>query len=135
MTAPAWTATIRLAASDVLNENDRRHWTRKSPLVRTIRQIAHQTAVVTRAPHLQRARLAVTLAYPDRKRRDRHNYTPTIKPIVDGLIDAGVLPDDDDTHLEGPVLKVADETTTRRMGQRVYEFHLALYPLPERTAS
>lgn len=135
MTDPAWTATIRLAASDVLNENDRRHWARKSPHVRAIRQVAHQTAVVTRAPHLQRARLVVTLAYPDRKRRDRHNYTPTIKPIIDGLIDAGVLPDDDDTHLDGPVLKVADEVTTRRMGQRVYEFHLALYPLPGRTAS
>jgi len=28
------------------------------------------------------------------RRRDPHNYMPTVKAIIDGLVDAGVWPDD-----------------------------------------
>jgi crossover junction endodeoxyribonuclease RusA len=30
----------------------------------------------------------------DQRRRDPHNLVPTVKPIVDGLVDAGLVPDD-----------------------------------------
>lgn len=36
----------------------------------------------------------VTLPVADSRRRDPHNYYPTIKAIVDGLVDAGLWPDD-----------------------------------------
>lgn len=36
-------------------------------------------------------------------RIDPANAYPTVKPIIDGMTDAGVWVDDDDAHLDGPV--------------------------------
>lgn len=36
------------------------------------------------------------------RRRDVANYYPTVKACLDGVVDAGVLPDDDDLHVIGP---------------------------------
>ena len=124
---PTWQAVIRLAASDVLNLNDRNHWSKAASKRRTIRQLAEQTARFSRAPRLERARLVVEIAFPDRRRRDPHNWMATVKPIVDGLVDAGVLPDDDAKHLLGPDLRRHPEVTKKRLAQPVYEFHLFLY--------
>lgn len=30
----------------------------------------------------------------DRRRRDPHNFAPTLKHVIDGLVDAGLWPDD-----------------------------------------
>ena len=103
---PAWEAVIRLAASDVLNLNDREHWRLKANKSKYIRQLAEQIARASRAPHLKRALLTVEIAFPDRKRRDPHNWMATVKPIVDGLVKAGVLPDDDAAHLDGPDMRL-----------------------------
>ena len=125
--APVWEAVIRLAASDVLNLNDRNHWSKAASKRRTIRQLAEQTAKFSHAPSLERARLVVEIAFPDRRRRDPHNYMATVKPIIDGLADAGILPDDDAKHLLGPDLRRRPEVTKKRLAQPVYEFHLSLY--------
>ena len=124
---PVWEAVIRLAASDVLNLNDREHWRLRANKSKYIRQLAEQIARASRAPHLKRALLTVEIAFPDRKRRDSHNWMATVKPIVDGLVDAGVLPDDDAKHLFGPDLRRHPEVTKKRLAQPVYEFHLSLY--------
>lgn len=53
-----------------------------------------------------RARIVLTFRFPDLRRRDVSNLYPYVaKPIVDGLVDARVLPDDDDRHLVGPDLR------------------------------
>ena len=124
---PTWQAVIRLAASDVLNLNDREHWRLRANKSKYIRQLAEQIARASRAPHLKRALLTVEIAFPDRKRRDSHNWMATVKPIVDGLVDASVLPDDDAKHLLGPDLRRHPEVTKKRLAQPVYEFHLSLY--------
>ena len=54
------------------------------------------------------AHCVATLTWRDRRRRDAHNIMPTIKACVDGVVAAGLLPDDDDTHLTGPDLRVAE---------------------------
>lgn len=38
--------------------------------------------------------VSVALPVKDKRRRDPHNYFATVKPIVDGLVDAGLWPDD-----------------------------------------
>lgn len=124
---PTWQAVIRLAASDVLNLNDREHWQLKANKSKHIRQLAKQIARASRAPHLKRALLTVEIAFPDRKRRDPHNWMATVKPIVDGLVKAGVLPDDDAEHLLGPDLRRHPEVTKKSLAQPIYEFHLSLY--------
>jgi hypothetical protein len=51
----------------------------------------------------RRARITITYRFPDLRRRETANlYTYVAKPIVDGLVDARVIPDDDDLHCIGP---------------------------------
>ncbi len=124
-----WTADIRLAAGDVLTSNQRLHYYARSSRVRSIREVAAATARLTRAPHLTRARITITIAFPDRRRRDTHNLMPTAKAIVDGLVDAGLLPDDDHRHLVGPHLEAADDLSPKKFGRRTFTFRIAVTDL------
>ena len=36
---------------------------------------------------------------------------PTLKPIVDGLVDYGLIPDDHNTHLLGPIIEPGEKRT------------------------
>jgi hypothetical protein len=48
-------------------------------------------------------RMVMTFRFPDLRRRDSHNlYGYVIKPLVDGMVDARLLPDDSDRYLIGP---------------------------------
>nr|WP_303769103.1 hypothetical protein [Schaalia odontolytica] len=67
------------------------------------------------------------MAYPDRRRRDRHNLAPTIKAMLDGLIDAGLLPDDADRYLDGPYTVIADRFAMKRLGVPMYEVRVLVY--------
>ena len=40
------------------------------------------------------SRVTVAVAYPTAARADPDNAAPTVKAIIDGLVDAGVWPDD-----------------------------------------
>ena len=42
---------------------------------------------------------------PRRGRYDPNNLWPTIKACVDGLVDAGLIADDDHTHVIGPDMR------------------------------
>ena len=66
-------------------------------------------------------------ATPDRRRRDRHNLAPTVKAMMDGLIDAGLLPDDADRYLDGPHTLIADRTTEKILGRPMYEVRIHAY--------
>lgn len=97
--------TVKRAA--LLTANERLHWRTRAAKTKALR---HLSRLLHRGVEpMQRARLDVTIAYPDRRRRDRHNLWPTVKACVDGAVDAGVLPDDDDAHLDGPHLETAAE--------------------------
>ncbi|MGB3483991.1 MAG: hypothetical protein WBB07_17465 [Mycobacterium sp.] len=83
-----------------LSSNQRLHWAKKACITREIRQAA---ALLSRnAPRAER--LVITLHYRprDRRRRDRGNLYPTVKALVDGIVDAGVVPDDDTEHVSTP---------------------------------
>lgn len=68
--------------------------------IRTIRRASMLHARAAGVPRLQHAK--VTLEYQPRatRRSDSLNIAPTLKAAVDGLVDLGVLPDDDDAHCE-----------------------------------
>lgn len=64
----------------------------------------------------QRVRIVVTVRFPDLRRRDVSNLYPYVaKPIVDGLVDARVIPDDDDLHVVGPDLRRDPERGPHRV--------------------
>lgn len=82
----------------LLSMNDRMHWTKKARATKAWREAAHFGALES----LGRARrmfgvpalVTVTLPVRDARPRDPHNLFATVKPIVDGLTDAGLWPDD-----------------------------------------
>jgi hypothetical protein len=52
------------------------------------------------------AHITLYIRFPDRRRHDIGNLYPYVaKPIIDGLVDARLIPDDDDTHLVGPDMR------------------------------
>ena len=83
-----------------LTANQRMHWAKKASVTREVRQTTRVLA--HGAPRADR--LVVTLHYRPRQRRvrDRHNLWPTVKACVDGLVDAGIVPNDDSEHLSAP---------------------------------
>lgn len=119
-----------LNPGDVLpTANGREHWRRRAKLTRFWREYAHIRARselnLGRWQPVERAHITITIDWPDQRRRDPANWAPTAKAIVDGLVDAGVLPDDDHRHVTGPDLR-------RGHGPRAIHVHLT--PLPTATA-
>ena len=101
------TTTIRFRPpARLLSMNDRHHWSVRARLARDWRLAAQVAARNARnsgqlAHAVQRVDLrlppsviSIVLPVRDSRRRDPHNYFSTVKPIVDGLVDAGLWPDD-----------------------------------------
>lgn len=122
-TGPVWEADLRLATSEVLTRG-----CEGGPAWRSIREVVASTARLTRAPHLRRARIDIEIAFPGR-RRDTRRLMPTARAIVAGLVDAGVVPDDDRRHLTGPLLEAADDPSPRAWGRRTFTFRIAVTDL------
>lgn len=98
-----WTVTIPAPAA-WLSANQR-HKRRPDVIIRAWRDAGLVHARRVHLPKLQRAHVLAHLCFPTKVRRDVHNYYPTIKPMVDGLVDYGLLPDDSDDYLTGPDLR------------------------------
>lgn len=82
------------------NDQRRWHWSRVSR-AKTAAQFAVWAAVRARprVPPLDRVRLHVTWYVPDRRRRDPDGLGPFLKSAADALVEAGVIVDDDSTHV------------------------------------
>ena len=87
-----------------LNSNDRRHRHAQAKLVKTWRK-AGTDAVAGMAPITERVHMTATIHKARDGRWDPNNLWPTVKAIVDGIVDAGVLADDDHKHLIGPDMR------------------------------
>jgi crossover junction endodeoxyribonuclease RusA len=77
-----------------LSMNQRRHWAPKARDVATCRSWAAWAARAARIPSLTHTTVELVWYVPDKRRRDEDNATETLKPLCDGLVDAGVVPDD-----------------------------------------
>jgi crossover junction endodeoxyribonuclease RusA len=80
-------------ATPPLTENQRwSHWARKAEVVRDTRLTGKLLVRGLTAP----GRIEVTLVWVvnTKARRDEDNLVPTLKALCDGIVDAGVVPDD-----------------------------------------
>lgn len=68
-----------------------------------LRELSGWLARGARIPKLECGTVALVWYVTDARRRDPHNFTLTLKPLVDGLVDAGVFPDDDYLHVKTDV--------------------------------
>lgn len=87
--------TVRLPyRTPPLSLNSRQHWAAKARVTRQVRQ---DVLVLLRAARVPACgRVVVQLGYTprDRRRRDTDNLVATLKAVADGVVDAGVVPDD-----------------------------------------
>ena len=93
-----------------LTSNQRPHWSTRARITAEWRALAATQARSARIPPLDRALIVVHWIPATRHRHDPCNAYPMIKASVDGIVDAGVLPDDDAAHLDGPDMRLGPVT-------------------------
>ena len=129
---------LPLTRSKLITANDKPHWAVRARLTKQLRQwgylLGREGEGIARFG-LTHARVEVEFAYPDRRRRDRSNLAPTVKALMDGLIDAGLLPDDSDRFLDGPHTIIADHLAGKRLNIPMYEVRIRVYADTEKKES
>nr|DAI86618.1 MAG TPA: Endodeoxyribonuclease RusA [Caudoviricetes sp.] len=81
-------------AKPPLSLNDREHWAPRAKKQKAVREASALLARQAGIPRLGTAKVRLVWLVSDRRRRDRENITATLKPAIDGLVDAGVVEDD-----------------------------------------
>ena len=71
-----------------------KHWSAPARWTRTLRGGAHLLALQAKIPELDACTVTLLWLPPERRPRDEDNMYPTMKALADGLVDAGVVPDD-----------------------------------------
>lgn len=98
-----------------LSLNDRKHWAVKMKDVKEWRDAAHVLARHFKVPPCRRIVVELHLYPKGERRRDPDNLVASLKPLIDGLVDAGVVADDTEAFVQRsfPVIHPATGQTTR----------------------
>lgn len=94
-----------------LNQNQRLHWAVKGKLTKDIKLTTFIIAQSMRLPKgVDFASIELVYYPPGRKPRDEDNLSPTLKACADGIVQYGLVPDDNSEHVKswctiGPVVK------------------------------
>lgn len=94
-----------------LTLNSRMHWSRKSKITKTLRHEAATRARFQRIPQSTKIRVQLHYQPSQKRRRDEMNIVATQKPLVDGLVDAGVVPDDTPEYVSELTPRIHDPKT------------------------
>lgn len=97
---------------DWMNSNDRRHRMAQANLTKAWRA-AGKAACVGLVPVSGKVHMTATIHKDRDGRWDPNNLWPTVKAIVDGMVEAGVLVDDDHKHLIGPDMRRGEKGAPR----------------------
>lgn len=77
------------------------HYQKRAKVVKETRERWFYLAKEARVPRLKKIKVAVVPLAKDRRwKPDVAACYPAVKAAIDGLVDAGVIPDDNPTHLE-----------------------------------
>lgn len=98
-----------------LTPNQRLHYAQKAALTAQIRRAATQCARAAKIPPAGRSAVTTVWFPPDKRRRDANSLVLTAKAAIDGLVDAGVWPDDDPAHVASETYRIGpvDRTDPR----------------------
>lgn len=102
--ASGWLEIRIPAPAEWLNSNDRRHRMADAKITKAWR-LATSLACRNIGPLNWPVEITAHIWKPRNNRYDPGNLYPTAKACVDGLVDAGLLPDDDHTHVTGPDMR------------------------------
>jgi crossover junction endodeoxyribonuclease RusA len=128
MTCRVWRIDLPLRAP--LSMNDREHRMVKHRRVAQVRRDAKALTLVAKIPPL--ARISVELHYcpRDKRRRDPLNLVATLKPVEDGIVDAGVIPDDTPVW-SLPTMPIIDPPDSTPTAVRLYVLLRELPPIED----
>lgn len=84
-----------------LSLNDRMHWAQKNRITKELRMLAKVKA--RGIPDLETCHVELVWYVNDKRRRDTINPMLTLKALVDGLVDAEVIPDDSHEYVQTQV--------------------------------
>lgn len=93
---------LRIPAAWWLTSNQRLHWRIKAERTSSIRTSAGWWfGALSYSPmaRFSTATALIEVHYPANRHQDPANAAPAAKAMIDGIVDAGVLPDDDAEHL------------------------------------
>lgn len=99
---------MRLHTSSILSANQRLHWRKEAELKQTLVAFGRLALGRGMKPTREKVRVTFEFTFPTRRRRDRANFHPTCKALLDGIVRAGVLVDDSDGYVDGPDIVVRD---------------------------
>lgn len=92
------------APADWINSNQRHHRFKTAELTRAWRR-AGRDAAADAEPVAGSVRIVAHIWKDRAGRYDPNNLWPTVKAVVDGFVDAGLLADDDHQHVTGPDMR------------------------------
>lgn len=101
---------LDLPFSKPLSLNGRQHHMVKARAVAQVRKDVQVLARAAKIPALDRISVELHYAPRDSRRRDALNLVATLKPCEDGIVDAGVVPDDT-AEFVVPTMPVIDPPT------------------------
>ena len=100
----AW--QIDLPDAEMISPNSRSHWTKRAKCAEQWRTATRLIAISTGIPTLERVTVALDHWPKDKRRRDPDRNSLVLKWCLDGIVDAGVIADDDSTHVAEVALRM-----------------------------
>lgn len=91
--------SISVPNDEWVTANGRYHWAEKARRTRALRTRAKFLAKRDRLRVETPTLLTVRVGYPTKARADMENAHPTVKALIDGLVDADALPDDSSQYI------------------------------------
>jgi crossover junction endodeoxyribonuclease RusA len=83
-----------------LSMNDRGHWAPRASRIAQVRETGYWLAKNAKMGSHQRVRIELHYRPKAHRGRDSDNLAATYKPLVDGITDAHLVPDDTDRYVE-----------------------------------
>lgn len=112
----AWTLWINIPP---LSMNSREHWARKAEKTKALRTAAYLLAKQQHIPALGKCAVSLTIHPRTNRRRDTDNFVASLKPLCDGLVDAGIVADDHPGFMVKDMPTIGESDTRGLMSLRV----------------
>lgn len=93
------TVIVALPPLPWLNSNQRMHWAVKARLTRQIRDTAAWVTKSLSEKPMDAVEITAVIHPKTARRFDPHNLQPSVKAAIDGIVDAGLIADDDASRL------------------------------------
>ena len=115
--------------NQVISANDRMYHRVQATISQFLRDTARETAGAITVPFSEErpCECRVVIHPPTKRRMDPPNFNPTVKPLIDGLVDAGILTDDNSKVIRRHIFESGELSGD----QNSYRFDIILQELQE----